>query len=83
MQYLHCLNPEELELKVGVAFAYGDLMQCDVQNKPKLVLGDVGSLTISDEKNGADDNVPRNTDSAEMTGERKKTFLWMYGPSTP
>lgn len=42
-------------------FTYEDSMQREVQNKRKVLIEDVDLPQISDEKEGADDNVLRNT----------------------
>lgn len=44
-------------MKDAVAFAYGDSIQCNVQNKHDVPLSDVDLLYMRDEMEAADDNV--------------------------
>lgn len=44
------LIPEDVYLKDSFTFAYGDLVQREVQNKCEILLGDVHSMYLSDKK---------------------------------
>lgn len=51
LMYHLYLNPENVDLKDAVAFAYGELMQCEMRNKCNVFLGDANPLYMFD-KNG-------------------------------
>lgn len=63
------LNPEHVKSKEAVAFEYAHLIQHEVQNECEVLPGDVNTLYLPDEKNGADDIVFSNTDTVRMTEE--------------
>lgn len=54
------------------AYAYGDSMQHNVQNKHNALLRDLHPLYMCDEKEGADDNMSGITLIAEMIEEREE-----------
>lgn len=47
-----CLTPGNVNLKDSMPFAYGDLMQRDIQNKRQVLLSYVDPLYLSNEKGG-------------------------------
>lgn len=63
--------------------AYGDSGQREVRKKCQVLLGNVGPLYMSDEEEGADKNVSKDTTSVEMKGERgTRIVLLVYGWTT-
>lgn len=54
-------------MKDAVAFAYDGSMHHGVRKKHEVFLGDVNPLHMSDDKEGADNNVSRKTDTEKMT----------------
>lgn len=64
------LIPEDVDLKDAAAFTYRDSMQRDVQHEPEALLGDTGQLHNADRKEGAHNNVSRNTIPIERTEHR-------------
>lgn len=47
----------------------GDLLEREERNRREVLLGDVGPLYVSDEKEVDDDSLSRNTISVTTTGE--------------
>lgn len=74
--------PEEVDWKDAVWFAYVDSMQRGARNKLELLLGDVDSLYMFDEKRGAGHDFSRNTISVEMIEEGHEIVPSMYGGTT-
>lgn len=68
-----------MALKNAFIFAYGYSMQCEVCNKCDVPLTDVDSVLRSDEKEGVEDDLYRNTLTVEIPGERDENgamHLW-------
>lgn len=55
-----------MDSKDTAAFVYGDSLQRDVQNKREVLIGDIHSSYLSDEKENADDNVSKNMVTVDM-----------------
>lgn len=60
----------------AVEFAYGGWKKCKRHNKGDILLVDVDLLYMSDEKEGPDDYVSRNTGTTKMTcgGDENKAL---------
>lgn len=64
-----------MPLKGAVAVAYSNLMQREVHNKYKVLLGDVDFFYPSEEEESADDKISGNTVTVGKTGERDENSV--------
>lgn len=58
---------DDVTLRDAAGFAYPNPMQCRVQNKRELFMGDIDLFYASDETESADDNMPKNTVASKIT----------------
>lgn len=70
---------EELYSQEAVEFVYGDQMQCGIQHRREILLGEVDPFCLCEGKYGAGDNMVTNIDTLgyEETGDRNSAIrLW-------
>lgn len=66
------LIPKDVNLKDAFAFVCGDSMLREMHNKRQVHLDDLHSIYMSDGNEGVEDNVCRNTATAEIRRGKQK-----------
>lgn len=67
-RYQLYLRPKDTYINVAAAFAYWESMRHDMQKKPQFLLRSVGSLYLSGEREGADDEMCTNKITMKAKG---------------